>query len=280
MHVSVNEQFLPHFSNPPLEEVAISVQFAPLDRLVVPEIGLLWGHYGERFSHVEQHPPLDPIIERFGVRPRPQLPNIQLVSGVPLPRIWFLDKDKRELLQIQQDRFIRNWRKIDPSDECPRYEEQLRPRFLQDLEDFQGFVAKNDIGTIKPNQCEVTYINHIHCCDEWDSHSEFSKVFSVWSNDYAAKSPYEIEDAKFQLQQVIRDDQGEFLGRLHVSSSPAFQASDDSLVFELRLIARVRPLNETLSGIMCAIDIARECVVRSFADITRDAMHKVWDRLD
>lgn len=280
----MTENVLPHFSDPPLSEVAISVQFEPLEKLAVPEIGLLWQHYGSRFNHVEQHPPIEPVIERYGVREsESNFPNINiqlLTGGPPLPRIWFLSEDKTELLQIQQDRFIRNWRKVKKGDQYPRYDDHIRPKFLEDIKDFKEFLRDNNIGKIIPNQCEVTYTNILVSGSVWHSHSEIGKIFSFWASDYESFDDCEIENARFQIRQIIRDSSGEFVGRLYVSASPVYKGSEDTPCYSLTLVARGKPLSNDLDGIIGFVDLGREKIVKSFAKITDKKLHDLWGRQD
>lgn len=276
---SVNSNALPEFSDPPLHEVAISVQFEPLDRLVVPEIGLLWQHYGSRFSHVEQHPTIEPAIERFGVKSIAAPPRLRLIENLPLPRVWFLSERKTELLQIQQDRFIRNWRRLTDEDQYPRYVDHIRPRFVEDLKDFYAFLEANEIGKIVPNQCEVTYVNHIRNCDLWRVHSEMAKVFACWSSDYVAPADCEIEDMRFQIKHLIKKN-GEPVGRLYIIADPAFLGVDDEPIFSLKMVARGKPLAEDIEGVLAFVDLGRESIVRAFANVTRTEVQMHWGRTD
>jgi len=275
----VTGKTLPEFSDPPLHEVALSVQFEPLEKLVVPEIGLLWQHYGSRFSHVEQHPTVDPVIERFGVKSRVAgVPKVQWMEVLPLPRIWFLNESKTELLQIQQDRFSRNWRKLSSSEHYPRYEDHIRPKFIEDLKDFCSFLEANKIGKVVPNQCEVTYVNHIRTCDIWKGHSEMAKVFTSWSADYSSPDHCEVEDARFQIRHIIKTDEGEPVGRLYIVAEPAYLGLEDEAIFSLSITARGRPISQDIQGIEGFVDLGRECIVKAFANVTRPAMHKHWGR--
>ena len=56
-------QSLPDFDNPPLIEVALSVQFDPLEQLRTPQIGLLWAEFRDRFPVTQEHVPLDITCE-------------------------------------------------------------------------------------------------------------------------------------------------------------------------------------------------------------------------
>ena len=68
---------LPDFAKPPLAEVALSVQFEPLEKMRTPQIGLLWNDFRQRFPDTEEHPPLDSVIERFGI-PRASAPEVRM----------------------------------------------------------------------------------------------------------------------------------------------------------------------------------------------------------
>ncbi len=248
----------------------------------MPEIGLLWQHYGEKYNHVEQHSPIEPVIERFGVlNTSPPYATVQLLSGAPpLPRVWFLTEDKTELLQIQQDRFLRNWRQVNKDDVYPRYLEHIRPSFIKDFVDFQEFLKTNNIGEVKVNQCEVTYINHIYQEGKWDSHADIGNIFKFWEVDFKSKYHREIEEARFQFRCVLRDDKDDFLGRIHVNAQPAFRKSDDAPIFVLNITARGRPLAPDDDGVLGFFDIGRENIVNLFTDITSDELHNDWGRTD
>lgn len=130
-----------------------------------------------------------------------------------------------------------------------------------------------------PNQCEVTYINHLKSGNIWTTHADIGKVFTFWNQDFGEDLRFENEDASFQIRRLIKDPEGEFLGRLHITLQSAFDENDDPL-FVLTLIARGRPLSNETEGIINFIDLGREYIVRSFADITRPELHQLWGRKD
>lgn len=272
---------LPKFREPPLIEVALSVQYEPLQRLVVPEIGLLWQHYGEKFSRVEQHPPIDPVIERFGVKNVAKgPPTIKFETGIPLPRIWFVDDSSEELLQIQQDRFVRNWRKGSSGEGIyPHYEEHIRPKFVTDYEDFKEFLRDNDIGEVCPNQCEVVYINIIPANDLWSKHSEIGKLFTCLSDEYFSNSIYRVEIANFSSKYLIEDEE-KIIGRLHLTIQPEYSNVDDTPAFRMTIVARGAPASQGLDGVMKFMDVGREHIVRLFDEVTTPELHEIWGKLE
>ncbi len=109
--MSSRSEQLPSFDRPPVVEVVLSVQFEPLVSLHTPQLGLLWKEFEARFPKTEDQPPLPPSIEQFGRRSMPPVSfSIQEIDGATPPRVWFLNREETELIQVQQDRFIVNWR--------------------------------------------------------------------------------------------------------------------------------------------------------------------------
>ncbi|HEY1342948.1 MAG TPA: hypothetical protein VGF59_35845, partial [Bryobacteraceae bacterium] len=63
---------LPDFENPPVLEVAMSLQFKPLDLLRTPHFGLLWATLRRHgFTRIEDHGELEPVQEEFHAKPEP-----------------------------------------------------------------------------------------------------------------------------------------------------------------------------------------------------------------
>jgi uncharacterized protein (TIGR04255 family) len=271
----------PSYDNPPVVEVALSVQFEPVKALRTPQLGLLWQEFIARFPLIEEHPPLEPVIERFGGLPRAGRGTVQfqMLDTPPVPRCWFLNNEGTELIQVQPDRFIHNWRKKTGDEEYPRYE-RLREIFSSELTVFCRFLDTQGLGQLCPNQCEVTYVNHIISGKGWQELGELGAVVTVFDPRYSDSFLSQPEDARLAVRFVIRDDKGEPLGRLHVVAEPAYRTSDGHPMYVLNLTARGRPEGEGIEGVLAFLDIGREWVVRGFTAITTPEMHRVWRRQD
>ncbi len=104
-----------------------------------------WQKYRSRLPLIEEHPPLDPVLESFDP---PKPPHVDIVFGnkPPVPRVWFLDEAKTELVQIQQDRFIHNWRKTGEDAAYPRYE-RIRNQFREEVGAFSDFLDEKQLGS-------------------------------------------------------------------------------------------------------------------------------------
>ncbi len=265
---------LPEFEEPPLAEVALSVQFEPLLGLLTPHMGLLWQEFRERFPKLEEKPPLNPIIERLGGHRANQSIPLELFSTPPSPRLWFVDKSERELIQIQQDRFIHNWRKVKGKDEYPRYELRIRKSFFDNLKLFIDFLKKEKLGDLVPNQCEVTYVNHI-ILEKNDRHKDLSKYFIGWNERYSSSSPLDVEDINLKTRHIIKQ-KDDFLGRLHLNIDSAINSKDNSMMYVMTLTVRGKPNDTSIEAVMDFIDKGREHIVRHFDSCTTPYAHNIW----
>lgn len=275
---------LPDYDDPPVIEVALSVQFERLEKLRSPHLGLLWSEFQKDFPLFEDHAPLQSVIETFGVRPKP-IPALQLISPetTPLVRCWFLNHARTELIQVQQDRLVHNWRKVGegvkPGEEYPHFE-YICEQFARELEIFKKFVDEHQLGIVLPNQCEVSYINHIVAGKGWETHAQMAEIISVWGKSYSHSFPLEMENAKFSASFPIPDTAGKPIGRLHILMQPAFRKADDSQMFVLTLTARGKPTEGSAKSIIEFLESGREYIVLGFTAITTPKMHRIWGRKD
>jgi uncharacterized protein (TIGR04255 family) len=272
---------LPSFDNPPVVEVALSVQFEPLTTLKAAHLGRLWDVFREQgFVRTEDHLNLEAVSEGFDPRLYARDVGIKFrsIDAPAVPRVWFLNEPGTELIQVQQNRFIHNWRKAGNDIEYVRY-----PRIRQQFEDcfnqFQAFVKAEALGPIVPNQCEITYTNHLISGGGWDTQGHLEQVFAFWQNAELGFLPTP-ENASVAISYLIPDQQGRPIGRLHVDVQPAFRSSDLHPMLILNLTARGAPLHPSDSGVMAFLDLGREWIVRGFTSITVKDMHRVWRRTD
>lgn len=269
---------LPDFRKPPLVETVLSLQFEPIAGLTTAHLGLLWQRFREQLPLIEQQPPLPPVVEKFGP-PAPALVEVTFEEKPPVPRLWFLNQDRTELIQVQADRFIHNWRKMEGSEPYPRFE-PIRDRFRNKVDTLVQFLKEERMGTPVVNQCEVTYVNHIEPSGVWQRHGQLEKVISNWR---AAPEPQflpEAEDGGLRLRFVIRNESGDPVGRLHVIFQPAWKKTDNTPIMVLNLIARGAPLGGGIEGAFRFFELGRRWIVKGFAELTTSDMQRAWERID
>ena len=189
----------------------------------------------------------------------------------PEARCWFIDQSRTEVLQVQRDRFIRNWRKITGNEPYPSYD-FLKPRFERDWVRFIEFLDREEIARPEVNQCEVTYINNLPVTIETlGEANRFARALSSLSGEFLP----EPETARLDVRYVMGDKKG----RLYIRVQPAIRRDNAQPVLQLSLTARGTPGSSRLEDIRAWFDLGHEWIVRGFTDFTRSDMHLVWERI-
>lgn len=267
---------IPSFKNPPVVETALGVAFAPLEGLGILHLGLFWQDIRQSFPKQQAQPPLALEMESYGTVGQLQPPppfQVELLTA-PEARGWYLSGDDHQLVQLQQGRFIYNWRKIEPNNEYPRYEAYVRPAFERNWETFLSFLNREGINSPEIVQCEVTYVNHIPKGEGWTDVNDWQRVFTIIGTTRAPKFLPVPETLRFNYIYLMPDKNG----RLRVTAQHAVRQADGKEIIALTLVARGKPASSNLADIVNWFNDGREWIVRGFTDITSDAMHATWKR--
>lgn len=260
---------LPEFENPPVVEVALSVQFEPLP-LTSKHLALLWEKHRDEFQDWQDHPPIAPSFELFGPGSTRAV-TWRMGGGGPLPRAIFRNTDGTGLKQYQPDRFVRNWAKASGT-LYPRYE-SVRAPFETDLHELVAFASEQSLGEVVPNQCEVTYVNLIPLT------GSVSGVISPWSGTNSDSFLGEPESLEIGAHFTIEEPSGgEPVGRLHISGTPVVDQGTGARALQLTLTARGQCITPGLEGVLKFLDLGRQQIVKGFASFTDSRMHQAWGR--
>lgn len=271
---------LPEFERPPLVEVALALQFNPIPRLRGVEFGRFWSLPAIRdaYPKVEEANPLPPINEAPDLSPAaPHDVKLELLSTPPMPRFVFLNEAGTQALQLQEDRFTHNWRKVGEGDEYPRYE-SIRSQFESELAELSNFVESEDLGQLVPNTCEVTYVNVVEIRGEANTHPLAAEILAPLRL-YEALGGAELEAIRFEARHVIRDESHKFRGRLHVILQPSVRRTNGRPAYTLQLVARGAPSGDSIEAAMRFLDSGRDHLCRAFAEATTARMHETWGRV-
>lgn len=265
---------LPEFEHPPVVEVALGVQFEPVPKLDSPWIARFWFEkVQERFPEWIEAPALPPVIEWFGIPGQPRGVMFRLGQGAFANRAVFQDASQTGLLQLQQDRFVRNWRKVETAGAYPRYE-SIRDSFASEVLQFRQFLTQHQLGELVPTQCEVTYVNHIPI-DDVNKLGQIGTLVAPWSGKFSdgwLTAPETVEIASHH--RIMIDDTP--VGRLHIALQPGYGGTQ--AMFVLTLTARGRPSGPTDADVLTFLNIGREQIVRGFTSVTSTEMHAKWGR--
>ena len=263
---------LPEYANPPVNEVICGITFKSLGGFLAPHIGQFWETVRGTFPNCQEHAALQPVLEAFG----PAALRVEAWFEVPsIPRVWFLTNDETRLIQLQRDRFLYNWKKVNPEDQYPRFP-IVFAEFEKVLTGFEAFLNENDLGAVEPTQFELTYINHIPKGEGWDGIHEVGNVFADFSwRDEEVRFLPPPEGINWHTTFAVPDKSC----RLHVQIQHATRVSDQREIIIFNLTARGIGTSAATDAMKEWFTRAREWIVRGFADLTGDEVQRtIWGR--
>lgn len=259
---------LPDFSDPPLVEVVLGVQFAPVPRYASVHSKGVWELFKNEFPKIAEHSILEPQFETFGGANVQSGPRIQL-SGAPIgSRLWFVSSDENNLLQFQPDRFIANWRKQPTSVPYPRYE-WISDSLEKNLKKLEKHLLTEFSYEMDINQAEISYINIVPV----DDFSSLSEWFNIWDGK---KLNFEAFNCNFN--EVVKDESGNPIARLKYDLQTAFSASGKDKVFRLSLTYKGKPAKNDIFSAMEFFAQGRQLIVKRFDDLITQNAQQHWGK--
>lgn len=219
--------------------------------------------------------------ERFDPAETPVVASLDVLLGSGSPPVCHMMRNVAgdEMVQVQPDWLAVNWRKASPDADYPRWPSrwdtfQRRARLAQTCFGGSGF----RFGVV-----EVTYLNHIELDDATALHSQPARVLSFLAAGDGLTDGFlgPAERCHAGLDFRIGESGGDRpAGRLSVSANPAWHEKGMRPLLVLTLTARGNPRPPSLDGVREFAHLAREWIVRAFADLTTPEMHAEWERED
>ena len=263
---------LPDYKRPPVTEVAVSIQFAPLEELTAAHVGLYWARIKDAFPNVTEQAPIAHVVERPEEENYPKIEAF-LTQKPDLPRIWFTDNTETALIQVQRDRFVYNWRRVRDSDTYIRFP-AVKSQFLLRWREFLGFLKDQNAPSPEVDQCELTYVNRIEQGELWKSPAEWGNLFP--SLTWKPKSNFLPEPENLRLHMLFSiPDLG---GRMHVDILPAMLPGSKAPVIHFSLTVRGLPSELTDEAVDSWYETARAWIVTGFADLVSKEADTLWQR--
>ncbi len=154
------------YENPPIDEIVCGIRFDSIKELRSGHFGILWQKFRHDFPKTEDHDLIAPISQE----------DFENFDKLPLRRVWFIHRNENELVQVQRNRFLYNWREREEGDEYPGYEKVIN-NFVRYLSLFQEFLVEENLGNIATKEYELTYIDLIPQGQGWENLGNLEKVF-------------------------------------------------------------------------------------------------------
>ena len=261
----MTHQVLPSYKNPPVNEVVCGVRFHSPHNLRIPHIGLLWEKFRADYPTIQHAVTIASLKGELVV---------DAVTGVPLPRVWFINKSGDQLIQFQSDRFYFNWRRRE--NEYPRYGHVIK-NFENVVNEVTISFDEFGLGELRPIEYELSYINQIPKDQGWNTVDDLPKIFSdyVWKKTKKRFLP-NPQKVSWSKEFSLPDNKG----NLNVSLKQAIRKEDKAALLILELKTRGINESEEKEGFREWFDLAHEWIVRGFTDLTTPKIQKIWERED
>lgn len=162
----------PSFKNPPLVEVAASLQFTSIEGFSNAHLGIFWQAVQGNYPKVRDADVIANQSELFGDElRRARLPHFRIAIGEAAARLQMWSRDDQSMIQLQNGRLVCNWRRSKGS-EYPRWP-IVRSRLYDSKVVFDSLLNAHNLPPIEVNQWEVTYLNHLEHGRDWHSPSDW-----------------------------------------------------------------------------------------------------------
>lgn len=259
---------LPSFAQPPVAEVALAVQFDGKPLRVV-DLHVIYRAFADGYPAVEEHP-AKPEMMLDGSESGLHFRLLDDGSVMEPPLLWFKSPDGEQIVQVQSDRLVVNWRRR-PDRAYPRYEAGVRPKFVDAWLRLESAFQELGHGRITPNVCEVLYVNQIDTSDAWPSFGELDRLVAPWSGKNSDDFLPPPTDVRFALRYDMSP------GWLAIEGNPVRRAGvGGGKALILQLTARGPASSSDQVGALSFLDRGREWIVRGFRSVTTQSMHTFW----
>ena len=167
---------LPDYDQAPVVEVALAIQFKSAIGFRSFDLGKVAACWSDTLPEVSERPPLGPMAVEFAG------PSVafKVSEETETPRLWLMNEQGSQLLQLQQDRLVVNWRRLPSDTPYPHYV-SIREFLVEAWNRLTAVV--HDLGRTvpEPSICEVQYVNHLDKHSGWRSVGDTPAVIAPWS---------------------------------------------------------------------------------------------------
>jgi uncharacterized protein (TIGR04255 family) len=254
----------PDFENPPVVETSVGFHFIPIQGWTILHYGLLWQKLSDRYQRYEFNPPL---VEPGAI-------SVDLTKGLAnLPvRVSFVDSANTNLVQVQNNFILHNWRK---SESIPLYQHYAvtREALRADWKIYRDFLSEHSLKFTEVVRCEASYFNHLVKGDDWQDYSDLPNLFPSWRGTRAGgtlSTPQMIG---------ITAAYSHSHGMLQIASQPALR-QDGKEIIQLTVSATGNKLlSQDDDALFGCLDACHEIAISSFAEFTSDELHARWRKI-
>ncbi len=267
-----------HFERPPLVEVAFGILFSPIAKLLPPHLGVLWGKWRSEFPQFGEAPPLPPVVEFEEGSASPANISLNFSTTPPMARIWYVSNDGQNVIQVQKDRFVYNWRKNQKETAYPHYATAWK-EFQRRTEEFTTFLQENSLGEIHPVQYELTYVDHIAPSERLRDLGLAMLLARVFPDFSWRNAPHRSLPEPVGFEHHLVFPLPDARGKLHVTIRSAVRAPDHQPLLIVESLARGIDSAGRPAIMNSWFDVAHNQIVAAFMNLTDEDIQRTdWGK--
>ncbi len=261
------------FERPPIAEIVLSVHFEELNGLLAPHFGVIWEEFKEQFVHIIERPLVPSVIEKFPNQPGGET-QLNVGNTPILPRIWFIESSHNRILQVQRDRFTFNWRKIDGGQQYPGFSSVFE-NFEEFYNRFCQTIASLSVGSVKPLQYELTYVDQLIEGEGWDTLDDLAHIYNIFLGTRESNLFWSgVESMNLRTSFPIQG----LKGRLHFGIAHGVKRPEQKHMLQTDFIVRGFP-EEAEYPIEEWFKLAHDQILDKFFSVfTEDIQTNIWRR--
>jgi uncharacterized protein (TIGR04255 family) len=246
------------FKNPPIVELICGIQFQS-DRYDFTIVHDFFNRIKSEYPNIEENPPLTfQFDSNSGMM-------YNYKDNYPLVRYFFINKEKDKLIQLQNGRFLFNWRKDVTT-------QNIYPNFINVFREFEKnwnilYKICSDDDSIKINQLELTYIDHI----AWLENTNIKRIEDAFIFIKQTGLLSDIDTGNILLSAPINELKGHLF--MNVKTARLSKDKRDILVLETTTKGITNEVNQTIKD---WFNYAHLKISEEFMKQTTEIAKKEW----
>jgi uncharacterized protein (TIGR04255 family) len=263
------------FEAPPVVETVLSIQFAPISGFTAAHAGCFWNQVGSsspewRNAKLNEIPRLEDEFENLGSEQLFGVPSWHIRPAIAHPRIQIIHPDQERMVQVQDSRFVYNWRK--GSGPYPSYA-KTKPAFDDLFGLFKKYLDSAAFPAPQPNQWEIIYINQVPKGKLWTRVAEWADTLpGLYMPTGYPLATVECETMGCTWRYRLSEGRG----RLHISLQHGRTQEPEKLeVILLQLTAR-GPIADGGLTAEAGFALGHSAIVNTFKGMTSKQAHTEW----
>lgn len=250
------------FENPPIIELVCGIQYDIEQYTFILENDF-YSRVKNSFPHMEINPPLSLVFDKLSTTSSKDSER----KPPFFKRYFFIDENKSKLIQLQEGRYLFNWRKVEGENVIYPTFNNVYKEFYENWKILEDVFKSNQIN-YAVNQLELTYIDHI---DIGEFNAEVAKIDDIFIFFNNISQLTKIDTLNINLSIPLK----ELSGHINLKLDTAIRKQDQKGVIVFDSTVRGM-MNKEVKAIDDWFLKAHDQAIRLFVELLTDKAKQKW----